>query len=109
MYQGIEHVWAVLTGTFQHKHLWLEYRAWPTRYQKNLKASNYRGQPVIVTGPALAIAEWLPDYNCWVLSDLSQIGRTVSHEPCDEIYLYPSSDTYLDVEGIEGMLSFAGL
>lgn len=106
MYQGIENVWAALTGTFKHKHLWLDYRTWPSRYRTNLKASQFYGQPVIVTGPGLHIAEWLPDHNVWSLIALSH--RTVFHEQCDEIYLCPPSDIYLDVEEIEARLSFEG-
>jgi hypothetical protein len=59
MYPAIENVWGALTGTFKHKHLWLDYRIWPSKYQTNLRATNFPGQPVIVTGPGLTIAEWL--------------------------------------------------
>ncbi|EGA2426443.1 hypothetical protein ACFDWB_005166 [Salmonella enterica] len=109
MYQGIENVWQVLTGTFQHKHLWLDYRTWPSKYQTNLRASNFSGQPVIVTGPGLAIAEWLSGYNCWFLVDLSHTGRTACYELTDEIYLCPPSDIYLDDETIYGRLIYLGL
>lgn len=53
------YVWLVLIGTFQHKHLWLDYRTWPSKCQTNLRASKFPGQFVIVT-----IAEWLPGYTC---------------------------------------------
>lgn len=110
MYQGIENVWAVLTGTFQHKHLWLDYRPWAKRYQNNLQASNFRdGQPVIVTGPGLVIAERQPDNNCWFLVDLSQTGRTVCYEQSDEIYLCPPSDIYLEHDIVTGTLFMSGL
>lgn len=109
MYQGIENVWAVLTGTFNHKHLWLDYRTWPSKYQTNLRASDFPGQPVIVTGPGLAITEYLPDYNCWFLVDLSATGRTACHELSDEIYLCSPSDTYLEYDNVNGTLFFMGL
>lgn len=109
MYQGIENVWQALTETFQHKHLWLDYRTWPSKYQTNLRGSSYKGQPVIVTGPGLVIAEWLPGYECWFLVDLSQTGRTVFHEQSDEIYLCPPSDIYLDHDIVTGTLFMSGL
>ncbi|MCE2003913.1 hypothetical protein KGP24_24250 (plasmid) [Enterobacter sp. JBIWA008] len=109
MYPGIENVWGALTGTFKHKHLWLDYRIWPSKYQTNLRATNFPGQPVIVTGPGLTIAEWLPGYNCWFLADLSQTARTAFHEQSDEIYLCPPSDTYLDHNSIYSGLIFMGL
>lgn len=109
MYQGIETIWMALTGTFEHKHLWLDYRTWPSKYQTNLRGSSYEGQPLIVTGPGLVIAEWLPSYECWFLVDLSQTGRTAFHEQSDEIYLSPPSDTYLDRNSIYSGLIFLGL
>ncbi|WP_446030672.1 hypothetical protein [Lelliottia amnigena] len=109
MYQGVETIWMALTGTFEHKHLWLDYRTWPSKYQTNLRGSSYEGQPVIVTGTGLVIAEWLPGYECWFLVDLSQTGRTAFHEQSDEIYLCPPSDTYLDHNSIYSGLIFLGL
>lgn len=109
MYQGIENVWAVLTGTFRHKHLWLDYIPWARRYQNNLRTTNFPdGQPVIATGLGLVLAEWLPDYGAWSLIDLYHTGRTTCHEQFDEIYLCPVSDIYLDDESI-GHLIYLGL
>lgn len=108
MYSGIENVWSVLTTTFKHKHLWLLYRPWPSQYHGNLRASNYPGQPVIVTGAGWVIAEWLPYCSMWSLTDLSYSGRTVHFEQSDEIYLCPPAIDYLEQSVIYESLIFLG-
>lgn len=107
MYQSLGDVWAELTGINGHKHLWVSHRAWPPNYQNNSRALGYEGQPIILTGPGLVIAEWLPKYKRWSIVDLHLIGRTACHEQSDEIYLSPPDGFYLDQDAIDGQLKFS--